>query len=106
MAMPSDQPMSSQEFLAELLRRGPLAAAEFDQLPREIRWAIEVEWIRAWLAGSTPEDVSVGTSREEILESARLRALDRSAMLGYGQSLLRRDRRGDAPQGDGATSAE
>ena len=67
---------------------------------------LEPQWIRAWLAGSTPEDVAAGTSREEILESARLRALDRSAMLGYGQSLLRRDRRGAAPQGDGATSDE
>jgi hypothetical protein len=106
MAMPSDQPMSSQEFLAELLRRGPITAAEFDRLPRDIRWAIEVEWIRAWLAGSTPEDVATGTSREETLESARLRALDRSAMLGYGQSLLQRDRRGAAPHGDSATSDE
>jgi len=91
--------MSSQEFLAELLRRGPITAAEFG-------WAIEVEWIRAWLAGSTPEDVATGTSREETLESARLRALDRSAMLGYGQSLLQRDRRGAAPHGDSATSDE
>jgi len=104
--MPSDHPLSSQEFLAELLRRGPLTAAEFDRLPRDIRWAIEVEWIRAWLAGSTPEDVAAGTSRQEILESARLRALDRSAMLGYGKSLLQRDRRGAAPQGDSATSDE
>ncbi len=86
--------MSSQEFLAELLCTGPLHAAEFGQLPREMRWAIEVEWIRAWLAGSTPEEVARATSREEILASARLRVLDRSMMLGFGQTLLSRDRPG------------
>jgi hypothetical protein len=106
MAMPSDRHMSSQEFLAELLRHGPLKAAEFDQLPRDIRWAIEVEWIRAWLAGSTPDDVASGTTRDELLESARLRALDRSAMLGYGTSLLQRERRGDAPQGDNPDTSD
>jgi len=98
--------MSSQDFLAELLRCGPLTASEFVQLPRDIRWAIEVEWIRAWLAGRSAEDVAAELTREEILESARLRALDRSAMLGYGESLLRRDRLRNPPERDGAPESE
>ncbi|MBU3727920.1 MAG: hypothetical protein FGM37_01540 [Phycisphaerales bacterium] len=98
--MPSEPPASSQEFLAELLRRGPLRAAEFDQLPRDIRWAIEVEWIRAWLAGRSAEEVASELSREEVLDSARQRALDRSAMLGFGKSLLQRDRHAPPPEGD------
>lgn len=92
--------MSSQEYLAELLRRGPLRASEFDQLPRDIRWAIEVEWIRAWLAGRSAEEVAAELSREEVLESARLRALERSAMLEHGKSLLNRDRARESPEGD------
>lgn len=98
--------MSSQEYLAELLRRGPLRASEFDQLPRDIRWAIEVEWIRAWLAGRSAEEVAAELSREEVLESARLRALDRSAMLGYGKSLLNRDRPRTAEGGDSASGTD
>ena len=98
--------MSSQEFLAELLRRGPLRAAEFDQLPRDIRWAIEVEWIRAWLAGRSAREVAAELSREEVLESARVRAHDRSAMLGYGTSLLNRGRPGASQEGDGASGTD
>ena len=98
--MPSEPPASSREFLAEVLRRGPLRAAEFDQLPRDIRWAIEVEWIREWLAGRSAGEVAAEISREDVLRRARLRAIDRSAMLDFGTSILKRDCPGSSAEDD------
>lgn len=94
-------PLTSKEFLAEVMRMGPMPVAEFHSLPREIRACIEEEWIRAWLDGRSATETAAASTREELIETARIRSDARRRMLGYGRSLLRHGEGHEGPAADG-----